>query len=283
MSGMQNHITINFPMKSPADGKAIKEELPPLMPDFAKVQDALGYVHYSRFLPWQDQSLLFLADIDGEVEKFYEDLAKSAGPVFDTIFKHVVNPPTTPVAGNSDAFIQWVKHNSSHPLIGYTAYEGSSVQDVKSSARAAGFTGTTEQRPLLLPLPLKSSLGAFTLEHIVVEATESRMRKGADTVGTLHFAHFVALPGNYLGFFTVYDGTFEKYMQDFTQKIGPIFDVLYKFVTNAPPLPVAKNSEAFTKYVAAAEYPPIGFYSAYPGLAVQDIKALLADAKAGAA
>jgi hypothetical protein len=34
MSGMQNHITINFPMKSPADGKAIKEELPPLMPDF---------------------------------------------------------------------------------------------------------------------------------------------------------------------------------------------------------------------------------------------------------
>jgi hypothetical protein len=110
-------------------------------------------VHYSRFLPWQDQSLLFLADMDGEVEKFYEDLAKSAGPVFDTIFKHVVNPPTTPVACNSDAFIQWVKHNSSHALIGYTAYEGSSVQDVKSSARAAGFTGTTEQRPLLLPLP----------------------------------------------------------------------------------------------------------------------------------
>lgn len=194
-----------------------------------------------------------------------------------------MNPPTTPVAGNSDAFIQWVKHNSSHPLIGYTAYEGSSVQDVKSYARAAGFTGSTEQRPLLLPLPLKSSLGAFTLEHIVVEATEGRMRKGADTVGTLHFAHFVALPGNYLGFFTVYDGTFEKYMQDFTQKIGPIFDVLYRFVTNAPPLPVAKNSEAFTKYVAAAEYPPIGFYSAYPGLAVQDIKALLANAKAGAA
>jgi hypothetical protein len=283
MSGIQNHITINFPMKSPADGQAIKEELPPLMPGFAKVQDALGSVHYSRFLPWQDQSLLFLADIDGDVEKFYGDLAKSAGPVFDTIFKHVVDPPPTPVAGNSDAFIQWVKHNSSNPLIGYSAYENSSVQDVKSSARTAGFTGSTEQRPLLLPLPLKSSLGAFTLEHIVVEATQGKMRKGADTVGTLHFAHFVALPGNYLGFFTVYDGTFEKYMQDFTQKIGPIFDLLYKFVTDHPPIPVAKNAEAFTKYVAATQYSPIGFYSAYPGLAVQDIKALLADAKVTAA
>jgi hypothetical protein len=201
----------------------------------------------------------------------------------DTIFKHVVNPPPTPVAGNSDAFVQWVKQNSSHPLIGYAAYENSSVQDVKSSARVAGFTGSTEQSPLLLPLPLKSSLGAFTLEHIVVEATQGKMRRGADTVGTLHFAHFVALPNNYLGFFTVYDGTFEKYMEDFTQKLGPIFDTLYEFVTDHPPIPVAKNTAAFSAYVAAADYPPIGFYSAYPGLAVQDIKALLADAKAGAA
>jgi hypothetical protein len=283
MSGIQNHITISFPIKSPSDAKAIAEELPPLMPDFAKAQDAIGSVHYSRFLAWGDTALLFLADIDGDVKKFYGDLAKSAGPVFDTIFKHVVNPPPTPAASNSAAFIQWVKHNSSHPLIGYAAYENSSVQDVKSSARAAGFTGSTEQRPLLLPLALKSSLGAFTLEHIVVEATQGKMRKGADTVGTLHFAHFVSLPNNYLGFFTVYDGTFEKYMQDFTEKIGPIFDVLYKFVEDHPPIPVAKNAEAFTKYVAATEYPPIGFYSAYPGLSVQDVKALLADAKVGAA
>jgi hypothetical protein len=71
MSGIQNHITISFPIKSPADAKAIKEELPPLMPDFAKVQDAIGTVHYSRFLAWDDKTLIFLADIDGDVEKFY--------------------------------------------------------------------------------------------------------------------------------------------------------------------------------------------------------------------
>ena len=38
MSSVQNHITINFPLKSHTDAAAIKEELPPLMPDFAKVQ-----------------------------------------------------------------------------------------------------------------------------------------------------------------------------------------------------------------------------------------------------
>ena len=71
-------------------------------------------------------------------------------------------------------------------------------------------------------------------------------------------------------------------MQDFTDKIGPIFDVLYRFVIDHPPIPVAQNVQAFTDYVAKLDYPPIGFYRAYPGVAVQDLKALLADAKVGA-
>jgi hypothetical protein len=224
-----SHLTIAFPMKSVADAKAIADELPPLMADFAKAQDAIGSVHYSRFLAWGDKSLLFLADVDGDVEQLYGDLAKSAGTVFDAIFKHVEDPPPTPVANNSGTFIQWMKHHENHAVIGYEALRNSSVQDIKSCVRAAGFTGSTEQHPLLLPLPLKSSLGAFTLERIVIDATEGRMVKGADSIGTLHFGHFVPLPNNYLGFFTVYDGTFNKYMQDFTEKIGPIFDVLYRF------------------------------------------------------
>jgi hypothetical protein len=283
MSTIQSHLTIAFPMKSVADAKAIADQLPPLMADFAKAQDAIGSVHYSRFLAWGDKSLLFLADVDGDVEQLYGDLAKSAGTVFDTIFKHVGDPPPTPVANNSDAFTQWMKHHDNHAVIGYEALRNSSVQDIKSCVRAAGFTGSTEQHPLLLPLPLKSSLGAFTLERIVIEATEGRMVKGADSIGTLHFGHFVPLPNNYLGFFTVYDGTFNKYMQDFTEKIGPIFDVLYRFVTDHPPIPVAQNVQAFTDYVARLDYPPIGFYRAYPGVAVQDLKALFADAKVGVA
>ena len=38
------------------------------MPDFAKAQDAIGTIHYSRFLALDDETLLFLADIDGDVE-----------------------------------------------------------------------------------------------------------------------------------------------------------------------------------------------------------------------
>jgi hypothetical protein len=283
MSATQNHITITFPIKSPADAKAIAQELPPLMPDFAKAQDAIGSVHYSRFLALDDKTLIFLADIDGDVEKLSGDLAKSAGPVFDAIFKHVENPPPSPVASNSDAFIKWTKQNSTHPLVDYSAFKGSSVQDIKSTARAAGFTGNTEQHPLLVSLRMKSKLRAFVFEDVVLKAANVKMSEGADSVGTLHFTHFVPLAETHLGFFTVFDGTFDKYIQDFTEKIGPVFDLMFKYVDDPPPTPVAKNPEAFLKYVAAADHPAIGFYSAYPGLAVQDIRALLADTKVGAA
>ena len=72
------------------------------MPAFAKAQDTVGSVHYSRFLALNDKTLLFLADIDGDEEKLSAALAKSAGQVFDTIFKHAEEPPPTPVANNPD-------------------------------------------------------------------------------------------------------------------------------------------------------------------------------------
>ncbi len=64
----QNHLTIDFPIKGPANAKALTEELPPLMPDFAKTQDQLGTVHFSRFMVKGDEKLLFLSDIDGEID-----------------------------------------------------------------------------------------------------------------------------------------------------------------------------------------------------------------------
>ncbi len=65
----QSHLTIDFPIKGPANAKALTEELPPLMPDFAKTQDQLGTVHFSRFMVKGDEKLLFISDIDGEVDR----------------------------------------------------------------------------------------------------------------------------------------------------------------------------------------------------------------------
>ena len=163
---MQSHLVIDFPIKGPANAKALPEELPPLMSDLATAQDDLGTVHFSRFMVEGDEKLLFLSDIDGEVDQHIERLVESAGPVLDAIFTHVDDPPAAPVANNPERVTKWLKHHVREPLDTYFAYGDASVQDIKAAARAAGFTGNTSQGPLLTYMPIKSRAQAFALKLV---------------------------------------------------------------------------------------------------------------------
>ena len=83
-----------------------------------------------------------------------------------------------------------------------------------------------------------------------------------------------------VGFFTIYDGPFEKYTQDFADRLGPAFDLLFRFTKNPPPTPTAKNAGPFSAWVRDHDLAPLAFYSGYPGLQVQDVKALLSGSHA---
>ncbi|MGA8986260.1 MAG: hypothetical protein WB470_26565 [Candidatus Acidiferrales bacterium] len=279
---MQNHLALDFPIKSPASAMALTAELPPLMPDFAKTQDTLGTVHFSRFMVKGDEKLLFLSDVDGEIDKHIERLVESAGPLFDAIFKHVESPPATPVASNSQAVIKWLKRHIREPLDTYFGYDAS-VQDIKAAARAAGFTGNTEQHTLLTYMAFKSRLQGFVLKVVGPTLLKDKATKASDSLGTLHLSHFVPFENNHVGFFTVYDGDFEKYIQDFAEKTSFTFDALFPNIVGGAPTPVAKNAQGFIQWARENNYPAIGFYSAYPGLSVLDIRALLADRKSQSA
>jgi hypothetical protein len=274
----QNHFTLSFPLKSPADAKAIADELPPLMAEFFKAEDSIGTIHYSRFTVLSDKTLLFLGDFDGEFGQLMAALAQRGGPVFDAIFRHVNQPPATPVAENAGEFVLWAGEHLLHPLNLYTAYPGVTVKDVKALAAAAGVSGAGELNPFLVILPAKSRIAFFETE-LLLRARGRGITTDLDTVGTPHFAQFVPLEDNQIGFFTVYDGDFDKYIADFTKNIGQVFDLLFKFTKGAPPSPCRKHLQEFIDFAAGANRTPIGFYQAYPGLSVQDIHALIADGK----
>ena len=210
------------------------------------------------------------------------DLAKAAGPVFDGIFQHVVDPPPTPVADHADAFVEWTAEHLVTAVNLYTAYPGVTAKQIKALAAAADVTGAGELHPFLVILPMKSKL-AFVEVELILRARGSGTTKDLDRVGTPHFAQFVKLEDHQIGFFTVYDGSFEKYIADFTKNIGPIFDLLFKFTKGAPPSPCRKYLQEFIDFAAGANRAPIGFYQAYPGLSVQDIHALIADSKSESA
>jgi hypothetical protein len=278
----QNHFTITFPLKTSADAKALAEQLPSLMPGMFQAQDAIGVIHYSRFTVLSEKSLLFLGDFDGEFSQLMADLAKHAGPVFDAIFQHVVDPPPSPVTDHADAFVEWTAEHLVPAVNLYTAYPGVTAKEIKALADAADVAGVGELHPFLVILPMKSKL-AFIEVQLILRARGSGTTKDLDKVGTPHFAQFVPLEDNQIGFFTVYDGSFDKYIADFTKNIGPIFDLLFKFTKGAPPSPCRKYLQEFIDFAAGANRTPIGFYQAYPGLSVQDIHALIADRKAESA
>lgn len=199
--------------------------------------------------------------------------------MFDTIFKHVEDPPATPVGSNPERVIRWLRHHVREPIDTYFANPNASVQDIKAAARAAGFTGNTPQNTLLTYMAFKSRLQGFVLKVIGPALVGEKGHKASDSIGTLHVAHFVPFENNHVGFFTIYDGSTEKYFQDFADKTSFTFDTLFPNVIGGPPTPVAKNARAFLQWGIENTYPPIGFYSAYPGMSVQDIRALLADRK----
>ncbi len=273
----QRHLTIDFPIKGPANAKALAEELPPLMPDFANVQDDLGTVHFSRFMIKGDEKLLFISDIDGDGDQHIERLVDNAGSVLDAVFQHVHDAPATPVTNNPEQVIKWVKDHVREPLDTYFAYEDASVQDIRDCARAAGVTGNTAQSPLLTYMSIKSSARAFALKTVGKALVGEKGHEGLETVGTVHFSVWVPCENNHLGFFTIFDGDFAKYIQDFADKTSVVFDAVFPHIDGGPPTPTAKNAQAFYEWALENNYPPIGFYSGYPGLGVQDIRALLAD------
>ena len=275
----QSHLTLTFPMKSAADCAAVRSLLKDATADLYQSGDAMGTLHYCRFIALGDDTVCMLADFDGDLESVLGDLPQHFGPILDRLLAHVSDPPPTPVASHAQEFVQWATARCIKPFISYAAAPGATAQQIKSLATAAGIEldpAGAQQLPLLVILPMKGPVATLALKG-GVKLLNSYISKGGDAVGTVHFAYLVDLGDDRVGFFTLYDGPFDKYAQDFADRLGPAFDLIFKFTTTSPATPTSKNAGPFTKWVNDHDLVPLAFYSAYPGLLTQDVKALLAD------
>ena len=104
----------------------------------------------------------------------------------------------------------------------------------------------------------KSRLQAFAMKLYAKAKMGDKGDEASDAIGTLHVAHFVGFENNHLGFFTIFDGDFAKYIQDFADKNSLIFDTLFPHIVGAPPTPVAKNAQAFYQWALENNQPPSG-------------------------
>jgi hypothetical protein len=134
------------------------------------------------------------------------------------------------------------------------------------------------QQPLTLVMPVRPE--AATALRSEVEQLQALPREhnpvitALDALKTVHFAWFVFLDDERLAVITTYDGDFERYIMDFVDHIGHVFDRLLRHMADPPPLSVREHPEEFCDYVRRHDLrclPP--FYSAYPTRPVVDILA----------
>ncbi|BDI31087.1 hypothetical protein CCAX7_31380 [Capsulimonas corticalis] len=150
----------------------------------------------------------------------------------------------------------------------------------ETAAPAVPVAPVLVQSPLTVIMTIKSpedyeALNATLQGFNAMPPDQNPVIQALNSVGTVHFARFVFLDNNTkLGIITTFDGSFEKYIRDFAEKLGPIFDMIHVHMIDSPPLPVKEHPDEFLQYVRDHDVTPVAFYSAYPSLTVLDIKNL---------
>ena len=131
------------------------------------------------------------------------------------------------------------------------------------------------QSPLTLVMNIKSPEDFAQLSGLLAKIQSAPPEQNPIWVAltklkTVHFARFVFLSNNtQLAVITTYDGSFDKYINDFIDEIGDVFNALLAHMNDAPALPVQKNRDAFLAYVKEHDLRGIEpFYSAYPQASV---------------
>lgn len=270
-------------MRSPADAEAFRHELKSIASDLGRAAQEMGTVHYFRFIQFDRKTFYLIAEYDGALEEVLSGIAAHFGPAIDALMVHLRDTPSTPLAHNIEAFVTWAKPLCLESFTKYEGYPGVPAARIRSLASDAGIEfgeGTAPQLPLLIVMPMKSRVSTEAV-RLAFHALNQKLMDGTDSVGTVHFARLVEFSKTEVGFFTVYDGPIEKYGQDFARTLGSAFDLLFKFIDDPPPTPTSKHAAEFTRWAQDIDLVPIAFWSAYPGLSMQDVKALLADASAG--
>jgi len=130
------------------------------------------------------------------------------------------------------------------------------------------------QQPLFVVLPIKApvAVNAAKLEALT-RAGAPVVERALRDARNVHFAWFGLIEGGtHLAMYTVYDGSFEAYVEHFALKV-PLFDAQFEYLDDAPPTPIQQHPKEFVDTIHKYNRTPVGgyFYSAYPLVGVTDI------------
>lgn len=144
---VQNPLTLVLTLRSPEDRRALQAELEQLQAlpreenPVIRALDAIGTVHFARFVFLDDTRLAVITTYDGAFDPYVNEFVDHIGDVFNGILRHMADAPPLPVQQHREEFLEYVRRNDLGCLPPfYSAYPDRTVLDVLASD-PAGATG----------------------------------------------------------------------------------------------------------------------------------------------
>jgi hypothetical protein len=133
---VQNGLNLFLPLKNPTQMPALLELVKASATEVHAALASLHYVHFARFLPSPDGSVLMvITTYDGGLESYIMDFVGVLGDAFTAILQFIADAPPLPVKRYAREFTQFIKDHNLSQVPVWSAYPDVTVIDILRSAR----------------------------------------------------------------------------------------------------------------------------------------------------
>jgi hypothetical protein len=132
---VQKGLNVWLPMKNPMQMPALIQYLRGALPGIHKVLGELHYIHFARFMPNPDGTIMWVVtEYDGGLDSYIMDFVGLVGQQFTEILQFIHEAPPLPVQSYPREFVKYINdHNL--PVTPWSAYPSNTVLDIQRSAR----------------------------------------------------------------------------------------------------------------------------------------------------
>ena len=132
---VQNALNVWLPMKNPTLMPALLRYLKEATPTIHKALAELHYVHFARFMPSPDLTIMWvITEYDGGLQSYIMDFVGVVGDQFTEILQFIREAPSLPVKRYPREFAEYITaHNL--PVSVWSAYPEDTVIDILRDAR----------------------------------------------------------------------------------------------------------------------------------------------------
>lgn len=135
---VQHGLNLFLPLKNPRQMPALLALLQANAPGVHEALASLHYVHFARFLPSPDGSVLMvITSYDGGLESYIMDFVAVLGDAFTQILQFIAGAPPLPVQRYSREFTQFIMQHNMGQVGVWSAYPDTTVIDILTAARGS--------------------------------------------------------------------------------------------------------------------------------------------------